>query len=75
MENKFKNNKERIEELKLALETVLTIMNTEKDLETAYMKSRTLIQDVLSEFKEDRKFVTAKTVVENINGLKLEFIR
>jgi hypothetical protein len=73
--NKFNNDKERILELKITLEMVLSIMNNEKDLDTAYSKSRTLIQDTLSRFKQDNKFVTAEAKIEKINGITFEFIK
>jgi hypothetical protein len=73
--NSFNNDSERIEELKLCLETVLDmITNGTGSVESTLGKSHTLIQDVLERFKEDKKFLTADVVVTTVAGIRMEFL-
>jgi len=58
--NKFKNDSERILELKTCLEQVHSFMMNENDTD----KCRTLIKDVLSRYDKNLKFMTAKTIKE-----------
>lgn len=73
--NSFANDSERVEELKLCLETVLDMIdNSTDDFHTKLCKSHTLIQDVLERFKEDKKFLTADVVVTTVAGIRMEFL-
>lgn len=73
--NSFNNDSERIEELKLCLETVLDMIdNGTGSIESTLGKSHTLIKDVLSRFEEDKKFLTADVVVTTVAGIKMEFL-
>jgi len=60
MENKFQNDKERIDELKSCLEECHKILSKSRRLNMTGTV-RTLIQDTLSRYKEDKKFTTATT--------------
>lgn len=59
--NKFIDDSDRILELKTCLEELLNIMSDEKDLTTTHHKSKTLIQDVLTRYNQDKKFLTIGT--------------
>ena len=58
--NEFISDAEKILELKMCLDEVLSMMNEDEDVESAFNKSRTLIRDVLSRFEENKKFLTAR---------------
>lgn len=62
--NEFKNDTERIKELKTCLEECLDILNTDPRPESGRSKVRTLMRDVLSRYERGLKFTTAKTKQE-----------
>lgn len=62
MKNQFKNDTERIQELKTCLETSLQILDDCDNIEDGYLKTRTLIKDVLARYSDDKKFLTDKKI-------------
>lgn len=65
-ENLLKTDKDRILELKTCLEHVCnTMQNAERhEVDSAYMKSLTLIKDVLAFYEQGEKYITAKGTYE-----------
>jgi len=59
MENQFKNDTERIQELKTCLEKSHNLLHNADKMEDVYDMVRTLIRDTLSRYNEDKKFLTA----------------
>ena len=59
MKNKFKNDTERIYELKTCLEQSYNLLHNANNIEDVYDTVRTLIKDTLSRYEEDKKFLIA----------------
>jgi len=59
MKNQFKNDTERIQELKTCLEQSHNLLHNAKKMEDVYDMVRTLTKDTLSRYEEDKKFLTA----------------
>lgn len=53
----------------------MEILHNELDLEESHNKSRTLIRDVLARYSENKKFITANVINENIDGINLELLK
>ena len=70
MPNQFKNDTERINELKTCLEKSHNLLHNAEKMEDVYDMVRTLINDTLSRYNEDKKFLTADV---NVDG-SLEFL-
>lgn len=70
MKNKFKNDTERIQELKSCLEQSHKLLHNADKMEDVYDMVRTLIADTLSRYEEDKKFLTANLKIEG----PLEFL-
>jgi hypothetical protein len=69
--NKFQNDKERILELKTALEEAKKLL----DQPHSTSQTRTFIQDVLARYDEDLKFATAGTYIDkDFPELNLEML-
>lgn len=62
--NKFKNDDERINELKTCLEKSYELLHNAKQMEDVYNMVSTLIRDTLDRYKTDEKFITADTIKE-----------
>lgn len=73
MKNKFKNDTERILELKTCLEKSHELLHNAKEMEDVYDMVRTLMKDTLSKFEKDKKFLTAVVlnVVVSVKMVKL----
>lgn len=54
----FKNNLERIMELKTCLEKSHELLHNAKEMDDVYDKVRTLIRDTLASYDQNRKFIT-----------------
>jgi hypothetical protein len=59
MKNQFKNDTERIQELKTCLEQSHNLLHNANKMEDVYDIVRTLIRDTLSRYEEGKKFLTA----------------
>jgi hypothetical protein len=59
MKNQFKNDAERIQELKTCLEQSHNLLHNANKMEDVYHTVRTLIRDTLSQYEKDKKFLTA----------------
>lgn len=59
--NEFKNDTERINELKSCIETIHDILHNSVDMRDVD-RARTLARDTLSRYNEDKKFVTAEVI-------------
>lgn len=63
--NLFETDEDRIAELLKCLNDTLNILKTEPNALVAATTSKTLIQDVLARYAEDKKFLTASVTVIN----------
>lgn len=64
MWNQFKNDTERIQELKTCLEKSHNLLHNAEKMEDVYDMVRILIRDTLSRYEENKKFLTADVKVE-----------
>jgi len=64
MKNQFKNDTERIEELKSCLEKSHELLHNAEKMEDVYDTVRTLMRDTLSRYEENKKFMTANVTIE-----------
>jgi hypothetical protein len=60
MSNKFKTDKERIDELKTCLEQSYDLLQNAEQMEDVYDTVRALIRDTLVKYEEGEKFTTAE---------------
>jgi len=75
MKNQFKNDDERIQELKTCLELAYNLLHNANKMEDVYDTVRTLIRDTLSRYEEDKKFLTVDVKRESIKRIMLEKIK
>ena len=59
--NEFKNDTERIDELKSCIEMIHDILHNSVDISDVD-KARTLARDTLLRYNEDKKFVTSEVI-------------
>lgn len=64
MKNQFKNDKERIQELKTCLNKSHELLHNAENMEDVFDMVRTLIRDTLSRYEDNKKFLTASVKVE-----------
>lgn len=59
-DTKFKNDSERIYELKACLKESLRLLQNAEQMEDVYDMVRTMIRDTLNNYEKDKKFITLK---------------